>query len=86
MLIIALEVKKGGFSTSWAVQPQKVHNSSSSLRDTCQGIAPKICDSVLLYDWCLSWVKTFYATPTNQDPGISVFLLEPLRTVNGQHL
>ena len=62
---LLLEVKKGGFSTSWAVQPQKVH--SSSLCDTCQGITPKICDSVFLQNWCLSGVKKFYATPTNQD-------------------
>ena len=40
------EIFKSGFSTLWAVQPQKVH--SSSLCDTRQGIAPKICDSVLL--------------------------------------
>ena len=40
------EIFKSRFSTSWAVQPQKVH--SGSLCDTRQGIAPKICDSVLL--------------------------------------
>ena len=40
------EIFKSGFSTLWAIQPEKVH--SSSLCDTCQGIAPKICDSVLL--------------------------------------
>ena len=40
------EIFKSGFSTLWAVQPQKVH--SSSFCDTRQGIAPKICDSVLL--------------------------------------
>ena len=39
-----LKVKKGGFGTSWGVQPQKVH--SSGLCDNFSGMELKIYDSV----------------------------------------
>ena len=55
------EIFKSGFSTLWAVQPQKVH--SSSLCDTRQGIAPKICDCVVVELVPLRGEKKFTPRP-----------------------